>query len=355
MHTSSKAISTTILVTALLLSGCDKSGGTKADRNSHGLLNTPPKAEDLNVSLDEDTHKNITLIATDEENDTLRYTISEQPSNGRLQGTPPYITYIPNKDYNGKDSFTYMANDGLEDSHEAKVMLHIVPVADLQSLTLKTENKRLNKGTATRYTIIPTFDEGKVPDTLRHKIETLKPKADKTEHVEINATHIKALQDGNVTLSASLYGINANKVNLNIYWEVDGHRLPPEPDPKINNATLLGVDSNGNGVRDDVERWIYSIETSNTVWALTDMQFTKAYQKILKSPKFETRAYMQAASACLKFRMQKSSDAPKAGIKLLDKVFNTKERIEKYFDYLEDLSGRVLLPPKPDKNACEFN
>jgi hypothetical protein len=40
-------------------------------------------------------------------------------------------------------------------------------------------------------------------------------------------------------------------------WVVDGHMLPPEPDPTINNSTLLGIDSNHNGVRDDVERWIY--------------------------------------------------------------------------------------------------
>ncbi|HFD14302.1 MAG TPA: hypothetical protein ENJ34_03265, partial [Epsilonproteobacteria bacterium] len=38
---------------------------------------------------------------------------------------------------------------------------------------------------------------------------------------------------------------------------INGHVLPPEPDPKVNNATLLGVDVNHNGVRDDVERWIY--------------------------------------------------------------------------------------------------
>ena len=44
----------------------------------------------------------------------------------------------------------------------------------------------------------------------------------------------------------------------NIYSEtINDYELPPEPDPKINNATLLGIDSNNNGVRDDVERWIY--------------------------------------------------------------------------------------------------
>jgi len=40
-------------------------------------------------------------------------------------------------------------------------------------------------------------------------------------------------------------------------WVVDGHVLPPEPDPVLNNVTLLGIDVNNNGVRDDVERWIY--------------------------------------------------------------------------------------------------
>lgn len=36
-------------------------------------------------------------------------------------------------------------------------------------------------------------------------------------------------------------------------WVVDGHVLPPEPDPVLNNATLLGIDVNNNGVRDDVQ------------------------------------------------------------------------------------------------------
>jgi len=47
---------------------------------------------------------------------------------------------------------------------------------------------------------------------------------------------------------------NSQKIKKEV---IDGYTLPPEPDPKINNATLLGVDVNHNGVRDDVERWIY--------------------------------------------------------------------------------------------------
>ena len=39
-------------------------------------------------------------------------------------------------------------------------------------------------------------------------------------------------------------------------WSDINGDLPPEPDPTANSATLSGVDSNGNGIRDDVERAI---------------------------------------------------------------------------------------------------
>lgn len=37
---------------------------------------------------------------------------------------------------------------------------------------------------------------------------------------------------------------------------INGIAVPPEPPPELNNATLAGFDTNGNGVRDDVERLI---------------------------------------------------------------------------------------------------
>ncbi|WP_370307614.1 hypothetical protein [Sinimarinibacterium flocculans] len=35
---------------------------------------------------------------------------------------------------------------------------------------------------------------------------------------------------------------------------INGIAVPPEPDPELNNTTVAGIDSNDNGVRDDVER-----------------------------------------------------------------------------------------------------
>lgn len=37
---------------------------------------------------------------------------------------------------------------------------------------------------------------------------------------------------------------------------INGHAVPPMPDPKQNNATVAGVDSDNNGIRDDLDRYI---------------------------------------------------------------------------------------------------
>ena len=75
-------------------------------------------------------------------------------------------------------------------------------------------------------------------------------------------------------------------LTTNIYSETtNGHTLPPEPDPKINNSTLLGIDSNNNGVRDDVERWIYkTYKDKHPIHIDIAMQASRAYKKVLETP-----------------------------------------------------------------------
>lgn len=47
-----------------------------------------------------------------------------------------------------------------------------------------------------------------------------------------------------------------NGSSANTDTTINGIAVPPEPDATLNNATVAGVDSNNNGVRDDVERKI---------------------------------------------------------------------------------------------------
>ena len=66
---------------------------------------------------------------------------------------------------------------------------------------------------------------------------------------------------------------------------IHGHQLPPEPDPQVNNSTLLGIDSNNNGVRDDVEIFIIKkyIDHHKIVTEI-GLQGARAYQMIIENP-----------------------------------------------------------------------
>jgi VCBS repeat-containing protein len=93
-------------------------------------VNDAPVADDQSVSTDEDTAVGITLTASDVEGDPLTYSIVSGPTNGGLSGTPPSVTYTPNADFNGPDSLTFQANDGLADSNVATVSITVNPVND---------------------------------------------------------------------------------------------------------------------------------------------------------------------------------------------------------------------------------
>ena len=97
-----------------------------------------------------------------------------------------------------------------------------------------------------------------------------------------------------ITLVLSLF------LASNSYSEtINGHILPPEPDPKINNSTLLGIDSNKNGVRDDVELWIYKNYNYRLERGIF-MQNARAYNMVIMDTHkaLETMQYIVNASTC---------------------------------------------------------
>ena len=61
-------------------------------------------------------------------------------------------------------------------------------------------------------------------------------------------------------------------------WSDINGDLPPEPDPTANSATLAGVDSNNNGIRDDVERAIYLKYKDTPRVAIAALQYAKELQ-----------------------------------------------------------------------------
>jgi hypothetical protein len=100
--------------------------------NVNPLENNPPIAFDLQLESIESTSISLTVIATDPDNDPLFYSVVEAPINGTLigngdSGEGPSYTYVPNALFLGLDSFTFIANDGIDDSNIATASITVIP------------------------------------------------------------------------------------------------------------------------------------------------------------------------------------------------------------------------------------
>jgi subtilase family serine protease len=87
-----------------------------------GSSNNPPVASNGSVTTNENTAVNGTLSASDQDGDSLTFSIVSQPSHGSVTITNSAtgaFTYTPNNNYTGSDSFTFKANDGQADSNTA--------------------------------------------------------------------------------------------------------------------------------------------------------------------------------------------------------------------------------------------
>jgi len=94
-------------------------------------LNTAPVAIAKSYTVDEDTKDNaVPLVGEDSNGDILTYTIVTPPTHGKLGGSGRDITYTPNADYFGIDSFSFKVNDGTVDSAPAIVSIAVIDVPE---------------------------------------------------------------------------------------------------------------------------------------------------------------------------------------------------------------------------------
>ncbi|MCP3060051.1 cadherin-like domain-containing protein [Myxococcus sp. K38C18041901] len=89
-----------------------------------------PQAVPLDLELDEDTTLSFRLMATDENGDAVTYRVGPPPLHGTLMGTPPDLQYTPHADFNGTDTFEYLASDGTLESARVRVTITVRPIDD---------------------------------------------------------------------------------------------------------------------------------------------------------------------------------------------------------------------------------
>ncbi|WP_437829347.1 tandem-95 repeat protein [Niallia taxi] len=124
-------------------------------------VNDAPTAASDSFTTNEDeklevgSEKSILVNDEDVDNDNLQAILVKGPANGLLvlnaDGT---FTYTPDKDYSGKDSFTYKATDGKLESAEQTVEIEVkavndTPTADASSIELEEDGSFNGKLTGT--------------------------------------------------------------------------------------------------------------------------------------------------------------------------------------------------------------
>jgi len=110
-------------------------GGETASASAKLIVtpsNDPPRAGNDSTTIDEDATPTINVLSNDSdpEGEALTVTAVSTPAHGTATFTATSVTYTPNKDYNGKDSFTYTVSDASGATSTATVSITLRPVND---------------------------------------------------------------------------------------------------------------------------------------------------------------------------------------------------------------------------------
>ena len=87
--------------------------------------NVAPTANGQFVVTIVNTPRSITLTGSDPDLDVLDFMLAQMPMHGTLSGTAPNLTYTPDSDYTGQDTFTFRVDDGQALSAPALVVIDV--------------------------------------------------------------------------------------------------------------------------------------------------------------------------------------------------------------------------------------
>lgn len=276
-------------------------------------LNVAPVAVGGSVTIDEDEVTDISLAANDGDGNALTYSVVTGPSHGSFTLSGNVVTYTPTTNYNGTDSFTFLANDGVVNSNTVTVNITIDPVNDtpvwagtgMQDLTqikpglsdtidladhftdVETASSALTYTVTPAvgtpfYTLVRNGTEltitGDAPGTVDITVTAEDPEGESvSDTFTLLVKHVPSMPNGGVPNTLVSPSATSHEIDLaNYIIDLDGDPLtfsvPGNSDPTkasaqftgsvlsitplapgITNLTIRATDSDGNFIEDVVE------------------------------------------------------------------------------------------------------
>jgi hypothetical protein len=177
-----------------------------------------PSTTGGDIIVDEDSTINFVAIGTDPNNMELSYEVSTNPNHGVVSVTGDILTYNPNKDYNGLDSFQFVAKNSICSSLPVTVNVVVNAVDDpltVDSFTVNTD-KNLDVQIELTGTDVDggTFDYGVVDNPTNGTLTGTAPSLLYTPNLDFVGQDSFTYMISNATEESSLgtVTININEV-----------------------------------------------------------------------------------------------------------------------------------------------
>ncbi|MEO6475135.1 MAG: Ig-like domain-containing protein [Luteolibacter sp.] len=278
-------------------------------------VNDAPVAVAASLATDEDSILPVVLAATDIENDAIAYEVTVQPQHGSLSGVAPNFTYMPVANYNGPDSFSYVAKDATATSFPAVVSLTIRPINDLplaQNLTTTTdEDTAVPIHLATTdaddaehaYSVIMPPTHGTLTGTAPHFVYTPAPNFHGSDTFTYTAS------DAAATSAPAIVTISVVPQNDEPVAVAANYSLNEDTTISIN---LSGLDPDGDAIT-------FQIVTQTSHGALTGIAPTLTYTPLANFNGAESfsfivkDAFTSSSAATISLAVNPVDDAPLAG------------------------------------------